>query len=172
MLIALDGHSPQVDPTAYVHGSAHVIGDVVIGAESSLWFNVVVRGDVNRVRIGARSNLQDQVTVHVTRDRWPTIVGDEVTAGHGAILHGCTVMDRSLIGIGAIVLDGAVVEADCLVAAGSLVSPGTVIPSGHLAMGTPARPLRRLGDDELAHLRHSAANYVGYAVNYRTQGIE
>ena len=171
MLITLGGTAPQVDSSAYVHSSAQVIGDVVIGRESSLWFNVVVRGDVNRIRIGARTNLQDGVAVHVTRDRWPTVVGDDVTVAHGVILHGCTVRDCCLIGIGAIVLDGAVIEPDCLVAAGSLVTPGTKIPAGQLVMGSPAKVVRPLRDDELAHLRQSAANYVEYAANYRAQGI-
>jgi len=171
MLITANGATPQVDSSAYVHSSAQVIGDVVIGAESSLWFNVVVRGDVHRVSIGARTNLQDAVIVHVTRDRWPTVVGDDVTVAHGVILHGCAVRERCLIGIGAIVLDGAVIEPDCLVAAGSLVTPGTKIPAGQLAMGRPAKVVRPLRDDELAHLRRSAANYVEYAASYRAQGI-
>src|SRR5438093_11421299 len=103
MLFPFNGKAPQVDASAYVNSTARVIGDVVIGAESSLWFNVVVRADVYHVRIGRRTNLQDHVVVHVTGGRWPTIVGDEVTVGHRAVLHGCTIADRCLIGIGAIV---------------------------------------------------------------------
>ncbi len=171
MVIAFRGVSPQVDPAAYVHQSAYVVGDVVIGAESSVWFGAIVRGDVHWVRIGKRTNLQDQVIVHVTRGRWPTVIGDDVTIAHGAILHGCSVGDRCLIGIGAIVLDGAVIGSDCLIAAGSLVTPGTAIPSGHLAMGSPARPARPLRDEEIAFLRQSAANYVEYAAQYRAAGI-
>ena len=172
MLIALNGLSPTVDPSAYVHSSATVIGDVAVGPESSLWFNVVVRGDVHRIRIGARTNLQDQVTVHVTGGRWATEIGDEVTVAHGVILHGCCVRDRCLIGIGAIVLDGVEIEADCLIGAGSLVTPGTKIPSRSLVMGSPAKVVRPLREEEIAHLRQSAANYVEHAATYRAQGIE
>jgi gamma-carbonic anhydrase len=161
MIIPFNGVTPRVDPSAYVHGSAHVIGDVEIGAEASLWFNVVVRGDVHRIRIGARTNLQDQVTVHVTNGRWATTLGDDVTVAHGVILHGCAIADRCLIGIGAIVLDGAEVESDCMIAAGSLVAPRTKVPSGQLVMGSPAKVVRPLRAEELEHLRQSAANYVG-----------
>jgi len=171
MIVPFNGVTPRIDATAYVHGSAHVIGDVEIGSEASVWFNAVLRGDVHRIRIGARTNLQDQSTVHVTSGRWPTIVGDEVTVAHGVILHGCTVGDRCLVGIGAVVLDGAELEPDCMIAAGSLVAPRTKIPAGHLAMGSPAKVARPLRPEELAHLRQSAANYVGYAATYRAQGI-
>jgi gamma-carbonic anhydrase len=171
MIIPFNGTSPRIEASAYVHSSARVIGDVAIGAESSLWFNVVVRGDVHRIRIGARTNLQDQVTVHVTSGRWPTTVGDEVTVAHGVILHGCSVGDRCLLGIGAIILDGAELEADCMIAAGSLVAPRTKVPAGHLVMGSPAKIARPLRAEELEHLRQSAANYVGYAQAYRAQGI-
>lgn len=171
MIIPFNGFSPRIDASAYVSSSARVIGDVEIGAEASLWFNVVVRADVHHVRIGARTNLQDQVTVHVTSGRWPTILGAEVTVAHGVILHGCVVGDRCLVGIGAIVLDGAEIEPDCMVAAGSLVAPRAKIPAGHLALGSPAKAARPLRPEELEHLRQSAANYVGYAKSYRAQGI-
>ena len=171
MIVPFDGITPRIDATAYVHGSAHVIGDVEIGAEASVWFNVVVRGDVHHVRIGARTNLQDHVTIHVSKGRWPSLVGEDVTVAHGVILHGCVIADRCLIGIGAIILDGAELEADCMIAAGSLVAPRTKIPAGHLAMGSPAKVVRPLRQEELAHLRQSAANYVGHAASYRAQGI-
>lgn len=171
MIIPFNGVEPAIDATAYIHGTANVIGDVHIGAEASLWFNVVVRGDVHRIRIGARTNLQDQATVHVTNGRWPTTLGDDITVAHGVILHGCTIGNRCLIGIGAIVLDGAVLESDCMVAAGSLVAPRTRIPAGSLVMGSPAKVVRPLKPEELEHLRQSAANYVGYAKAYRAQGI-
>jgi carbonic anhydrase/acetyltransferase-like protein (isoleucine patch superfamily) len=166
MLIRYGDHTPRVDPRAYVQASAQVVGDVVIGAQSSVWFNVVIRGDVYPIRIGARTNIQDNSTIHVTGGRWATTIGDEVTVGHGVILHGCRVADRCLIGIGAIVLDGAEIESDCLVAAGSLVAPGTRIPSGHLSKGSPAKVARPLRPDELAHLQRSAANYVEHAASY------
>jgi carbonic anhydrase/acetyltransferase-like protein (isoleucine patch superfamily) len=163
MIITYADHTPHIDPSAYVQASAQVIGDVEIGAHSSVWFNVVIRGDIYPIRIGARTNIQDNATIHVTGGRWATAIGDDVTVGHGVILHGCQVADRCLIGIGAIVLDGARIEADCLIAAGSLVAPGRRIPAGHLAKGSPAKVVRPLRPDEFAHLKQSAANYVEHA---------
>jgi carbonic anhydrase/acetyltransferase-like protein (isoleucine patch superfamily) len=171
MLFAYRDHTPRVDPTAYIQSTARVIGDVVIGPLSSLWFNVVVRGDVNAVRIGARTNVQDNSVIHVTRDHYPTRIGDDVTIGHRAVVHGCTLGDRCLIGIGAIVMDGAEIGDDCLIAAGSLVTPRTHIPARHLALGHPAKPVRQLRDDELDYLKRSAGNYVEYAIHYRESGI-
>ncbi|MCK6552965.1 gamma carbonic anhydrase family protein [Candidatus Binatia bacterium] len=171
MVIPYGGTVPQVDPTAYVQASAHVIGDVQIGPQSSLWFNTVVRGDVHYVRIGARTNIQDNSTIHVTTGRWATVVGDDVTVGHGVVLHGCRVGDGCLVGIGAIVLDGAEIGDRCLIAAGSLVTPGTGIPPGHLVLGRPARASRLLTPEELAHLRDAAQHYVAHAQRYRDQGI-
>lgn len=171
MIVAYEGIAPRVAAGAWVHGSAQVIGDVHLEEQVSLWFNVVVRGDVNYIRIGARTNIQDQSTVHVTRERWPTIVGADVTVGHGVILHGCTIADRCLIGIGAIVLDGCEVGEACLVGAGSLLTPGTKIPPGHLVLGRPAKVVRPLTAAEIAELSESAAHYVAYAESYRRQGI-
>src|SRR5262245_27160323 len=125
MLITYSGTAPRVDPSAYVQQSAQVIGDVVIGAQSSVWFNVVIRGDVFHIRIGAGTNIQDNSTVHVTAGTWPTLIGDEVTVGHAVIVHGCRIGNRCLIGMGAIVMDGVEIGDDCLVAAGALVTPGT-----------------------------------------------
>ncbi len=142
MLLSYQRRAPQVHPSAYVQASAQVIGDVVIGAESSVWFNAVVRGDVHPIRIGARTNLQDNVTVHVTAGRWPTIVGDDVTVAHAVVLHGCSIADRCLIGMGAIVMDGVEIGEQCLIGAGALVTPGTRIPAGQLVMGQPAKVVR------------------------------
>jgi carbonic anhydrase/acetyltransferase-like protein (isoleucine patch superfamily) len=171
MLIAYDGQSPQIDPTAYVQASAQLVGDVMLGAQSSVWFNVVIRGDVHPVRIGARTNIQDNSTVHVTGGRWATIVGDEVTVGHAAVLHGCRVGNRCLVGIGAIVLDGVEIADDCLVGAGSLITPGTTVPPQSLVMGSPAKVVRPLRADELAHLKQSALRYVEHAASYRAQRL-
>jgi carbonic anhydrase/acetyltransferase-like protein (isoleucine patch superfamily) len=168
MLITYKGVAPQIDPSAFVQPSAQIIGDVVIGAQSSVWFNAVIRGDVHFIRIGARTNIQDNATIHVTNGRWPTVLGDDVTVAHAVVLHGCRVGDRCLIGIGAIILDGVEIADDCLIAAGSLLTPGTKIPAGQLVMGRPAKAVRPLGPDELAHLRQSAANYVGYAEAYKS----
>jgi len=169
MLLSYQGRMPRVDASAYVQQSAQVIGDVVIGARSSVWFNVVIRADVHHVRIGARTNIQDNSTIHVTRDRWPTVVGDDVTVAHGVILHGCRIGNRCLVGMGAIVMDGAEIADDCLVAAGSLVTPGTKIVRGQLVLGSPATVVRPLRPDELEHLQASAQNYVERAEQYRAQ---
>jgi len=171
MLIAYDGKAPQVDPSAIIQSSAQLVGDVRVGCQSSVWFNVVIRADVHFIRIGERTNVQDNSTIHVTTGRWPTIIGSDVTVGHGVILHGCTVGDRCLIGIGAIVLDGCEIGNDCLVGAGSLLTPGTSVPPGHLALGSPAKVVRSLRDDEIANVRRSALTYVAHAEHYRSLGI-
>jgi carbonic anhydrase/acetyltransferase-like protein (isoleucine patch superfamily) len=137
-----------------------VVGDVEIGEDSSVWYGSVVRADVNRVRIGARSNLQDGVVVHVTRARFSTTIGDEVTVGHRAVVHGCEVRDGALIGIGAIVLDGATVGEGALIGAGAVVTPGTHIEAGVVAVGTPARVVRKLSERELAEQRARTLSYV------------
>lgn len=171
MLIGHDGHLPNVAESAWVHSSAHVIGRVAIGAESSVWFGSVVRGDIHDIRIGCRTNLQDLCVAHVTRDRFATFIGDDVTVGHRAVLHGCRVGDRCLIGIGAILMDGVEVAADSMVAAGALVSPGTQVPSGVVVMGRPARVARELRPEEHEHILRSAQQYAEYAARYRAQGI-
>jgi carbonic anhydrase/acetyltransferase-like protein (isoleucine patch superfamily) len=171
MIVSLDGLVPQVDPTAYVQESARVIGDVHMGAQSSAWFNVVIRGDVYPIRIGARTNVQDNSVVHVTGGRHATILGDDVTIGHGVILHGCRIGNRVLVGIGAIVLDRCEIGDDCMIGAGSLLTPGTVVEPGHLLLGSPAKVVRKLKEAELAHLRESAQNYVANAERYRRAGI-
>ena len=166
MLRAYRGQWPRVAPTAFVDRSAQVIGDVEIGDAASVWMNVVIRGDVHRIRIGARTNIQDGTIVHVMRDTHPTTIGDEVTVGHGAVLHGCTIHDRVLIGMGAVILNGAVIEEDCIVAAGALVVEGARIPARSLVMGRPAAVTRVLTDAEVASIRDYAARYVGYRLDY------
>jgi carbonic anhydrase/acetyltransferase-like protein (isoleucine patch superfamily) len=171
VLIALNGVTPELHATAYVHATAQVVGDVRVGADSSLWFNVVVRGDVYPIRIGARTNIQDNSVVHVTGGQYATIIGDDVTVGHAAVLHGCTIGNRCLIGIGAVVLDRCRVGDDSMIGAGALLAPGTVVEPGHLMLGSPARVARRLRPEELDHLRRSAEEYVENARRYRAQGI-
>ncbi|HSF19481.1 MAG TPA: gamma carbonic anhydrase family protein [Vicinamibacteria bacterium] len=159
--------SPAVHDTAFVAESAHVIGDVAVGADSSIWFGAVVRGDVNFIRIGARTNVQDLTVIHVNHGESPTILEDDVTIGHRAILHGCQVKSGSLIGMGALLLDGVVVEERALVAAGSLLSPGTVVPAGKLALGAPARIVRDLSNEELERLERASAVYCELKDDYR-----
>ncbi|MGH0035195.1 MAG: gamma carbonic anhydrase family protein [Myxococcota bacterium] len=139
---------PRVHPSAWLADGCVVVGDVEIGEDSTVWYGAVLRGDVEAIRIGARTNLQDHVVVHVTRDVHPAIVGDEVTVGHRAVVHGCRVGDGALVGIGACVLDGATVGEGALVGAGAVVTPGTAIPPGAVAMGTPARVVRELDPEE------------------------
>jgi carbonic anhydrase/acetyltransferase-like protein (isoleucine patch superfamily) len=160
-------HVPSVDATAYIDPSAQVIGDVVIGAESSVWMNVVIRGDVHHIRIGRRSNIQDLTMVHVMRDTHPTIIGDEVTIGHAAVIHGVTIEDRVLVGMGALLLNGVHVGHDSVIAAGTLLTEGTRIPPRSLVMGRPGKVKRPLTDDEVAEIRWYADNYVQYRLDYR-----
>ncbi len=171
MIAPFRGTSPRIDPTVFLAAGAVVIGDVVIGAESSLWFHAVVRGDVYPIRIGRRTNVQDHATVHVLSGRAATTIGDDVTIGHGAIVHGCTIGNRTLVGMGAIVLDGVVVGDECLIGAGALLTPGTRIESGQLVVGSPAKAARALSDDERAALVTSAVNYAAVAAEYRAATV-
>ncbi len=157
------GKSPQIHETAYIVESADIIGDVHIGEESSVWFNVTIRGDVNWIKIGDKTNVQDNVCIHVMNQTGPTLIGNEVTIGHGAVVHGCTVNDRVLIGINATILDKAVIESDVIVAAGSLVPPNKTLESGFLYMGSPAKPVRKLSEDEIASIKKYSQNYIKYS---------
>jgi carbonic anhydrase/acetyltransferase-like protein (isoleucine patch superfamily) len=161
---------PTVDPSAFVDESAQVIGDVHLGAESSAWMNVVIRGDVNIIRIGARTNIQDGTIVHVMRETHPTRIGDNVTIGHGAIVHGCTIEDRVLIGMGTILLNGCHVGTGSIIAAGTLVPEGMVIPPGSMVMGTPAKVRRQLTPEEDLSIKWYADNYVRYRLEYAPEG--
>jgi carbonic anhydrase/acetyltransferase-like protein (isoleucine patch superfamily) len=158
---------PRIDPTAFVDASAQVIGDVEMGPESSAWMNVVIRGDVNWIRIGRRTNIQDGSIVHVMRGLHPTVLGDEVTVGHGVILHGCTVHDRCLIGMGAILLNGVEVGEECIVAAGTLLPEGTRVPPRSLVVGHPGKVRRALSADDIASIAGYAERYVNYAADYK-----
>lgn len=166
MLRSYKGLQPVVHPSAYVDVSAQVIGDVEIGEASSVWMNVVIRGDVHRVRIGRRSNVQDGTIVHVMRGTHATTIGDEVTIGHGAIVHGCTLHDRILVGMGAILLNGVDVGEDSIVAAGTLLPEETHVPPRSLVMGSPGKVRRALTDEDVASIRDYAERYVGYRLDY------
>jgi carbonic anhydrase/acetyltransferase-like protein (isoleucine patch superfamily) len=171
MIAAFAGRVPRLDPTAFIVDSAIIIGDVVIGPESSIWFGAVVRGDIEAIRIGARTNVQDHATIHVVGGKFGTTLGDGVTVGHNAVVHGCTIGDGALVGMGAIVLDGADVGTECLVGAGALVVPGARIPPRSLVLGSPGRVVRALSEGELERIRSSAANYVDYAQQYRAERV-
>ncbi|MBT8493467.1 MAG: gamma carbonic anhydrase family protein [Deltaproteobacteria bacterium] len=162
--------SPKLGDEVFVADTARVIGDVVVGDRSSLWFGVVARGDVFHIRIGDDTNIQDHSVLHVTSGQHPTLIGNRVTVGHRALLHGCTIADESLVGMGAIVMDEAVVGAHCIIGAGALVTPGMVIPEGHLALGSPAKVVRRLRGGEIEHIKRSAEHYVSLAQAYIAAG--
>lgn len=166
-LYALDGIMPRVDSTAFVAPTAAVIGDVEIGPEFGIWFACVVRGDTNFIRIGARTNIQDGTIVHVDAVTFPTIIGDDVTVGHGAIIHACTLRDRAFVGMGSTVLDGAVIEEGGILGAGGLLTPGKVIGRNELWTGAPARLKRVMDDDERRKFDRNAAEYRMLAARYR-----
>src|SRR5262249_19061179 len=166
MIRAFRGNHPKIDPSAFVADNAVIIGDVQIGARSSIWFGAVLRGDVFHIRIGEDTSIQDNSVIHVTHSQHATQVGSKVTVGHSVTLHGCTVGDACIVGMGATILDQAVIGDKCIVGAGALVTPGTKIPAGHLAVGSPARPKRPLTDDELTWLEASALHYVHLAQEY------
>jgi len=161
---------PRLAPTAWVAPGAVVVGDVELGADSSVWYGAVVRGDVERITIGARSNVQDGAVVHVTRDRFPTHVGDEVTVGHRAVVHGCVVGDGALVGIGAIVLDGARVGEGALIGAGAVVPPGCEVEPYGVAVGIPARVVRHLDEEERRTQRLRTLSYVDTARRHARSG--
>ena len=169
MIRPFRGVHPQIHPTAYVEPSAQVIGDVHLGEEASIWCNCTVRGDIHYIRIGDRSNVQDNSVIHVRNGTHPTILKEEVTVGHSVTLHGCYVERGCLIGIGSILLDDVRVGEMSLVAAGSLVSPGTTIPPRSLVMGFPAKVKRPLTEEEVAGLEVFWKNYVEYTYEYRRE---
>lgn len=166
MIRRYKGITPRIHPTAYIDPSAQVIGDVEIGEASSIWMNAVVRGDVHWIRIGARSNVQDGTVVHVMNETHPTTVGDDVTIGHAAVIHGCTIGDRVLIGMGAILLNGATIGDDSIVAAGTLVTEEMKVAPRSLVMGSPGRVKRPLTDAEVASILQYSERYVNYRLDY------
>jgi carbonic anhydrase/acetyltransferase-like protein (isoleucine patch superfamily) len=171
---SFDGITPKLGESVWVDPTAVVIGDVEIGDRSSIWPLTAIRGDVNRIRIGSRTNIQDGSVLHVTHanpaspNGHPLIIGSDVTAGHKVLLHGCTIGDRCLIGMGSIVMDGAELASDIILAAGSLVTEGKKLEGGYLWCGSPAKRLRKLSDEELAFLVYVPGHYVKLAEKYRT----
>ncbi|ADV47292.1 gamma carbonic anhydrase family protein [Nitratifractor salsuginis] len=173
-ILEYQGMSPKLGAGSWIAPGATVIGDVELGEDASIWFGCVVRGDVHRIRIGARSNIQDLSMIHVTHyknpdksDGHPTIIGDDVTVGHRVMLHGCTVEDACLIGMSATILDGAIIGRESIVGAGALVTGGKIFPPRSLILGSPAKVVRQLSDEEVAELYASARRYVEFMRNYR-----
>ncbi|WP_436322859.1 gamma carbonic anhydrase family protein [Vibrio cidicii] len=169
------GIYPQIGARVYIDSSSVLVGDIQIGDDSSIWPLVAARGDVNHIRIGERSNIQDGSVLHVTHknaanpDGYPLLIGNDVTVGHKVMLHGCTIKDRVLVGMGAIVLDGVIIEEEVMIGAGSLVPPGKVLESGYLYVGSPVKQARPLTDKERAFLQKSADNYVQNKNDYLSQ---
>lgn len=168
MIKSFQNITPKIDETAFIAENAVIIGDVEIGAEASVWYNCVLRGDVNYIRIGAKSNIQDGTIIHVSRgEDYPTIIETEVTVGHSATIHGCYIETGSLIGIGAIVLDGARIGKNSLIAAGSLVTPNTIIPERSFVLGAPAKVRRELSDAEVKDLQRFWQGYIQLSEIYK-----
>jgi len=163
------GKRPQIAESAYIDPAAVVIGDVAIGDDSSVWPCTVIRGDVHYIRIGARSNIQDGSVLHVMKDEFPLILGDDVTVGHGVVLHGCTIESRCLIGMRSTILNGAKIGAGCIIAAGTLIPEGMVVPPGSLVMGHPGKVRRTLSPADLDSIDQYAARYVEYKNTYREE---
>jgi carbonic anhydrase/acetyltransferase-like protein (isoleucine patch superfamily) len=166
MIRTFQGVTPTVPRSCFIEDTAVIIGDVVMGEQCSVWFHAVIRGDVHYIRIGHRTNVQDLCMLHVTHDTHPLIIGSEVTIGHHVVLHGCTIKDRVLIGMGSIIMDGAVIGEDSVVGAGALVTERTVVPPKSLVLGSPAKVRRPVTENELSWIRESAVNYVKYAGQY------
>lgn len=166
MIRTFQGITPTIPKSCFIEDTGVVIGDVVLGEQCSVWFHAVIRGDVNFIRIGHRTNVQDLCMLHVTHDTAPLVIGDDVTIGHHVVLHGCTVKDRVLIGMGAIIMDGAVIGEDSVVGAGALITERTIVPPKSLVLGSPAKVKRPVTEEELTWIRESAQNYVRYASQY------
>jgi len=169
MIRPFRGKHPQIHPTAFIEESAQVIGDVMVGEQSSVWFNVVVRGDVFFIRIGDRTNVQDGTVIHVTNGTHATVLEDEVTVGHNVTLHGCHIERGCLIGMGSVVMDDVRVGAKSIIAAGALLSPGTKVPPRSLVIGVPAKIKRALTDEEVAGLDVYWKNYIEYTRAYKAE---
>ena len=170
MIKEYNGHKPHIHNSCFIAENTTIIGRVTIKRNASIWYGTVIRGDDNYISIGENTNVQDNCTIHIAED-YPTIIGNNVTIGHGAIVHGCKVGNNVLIGMGAIILDGAEIEDNVLIAAGSLVSPGKKMPSNTLVMGSPAKVVRELTKEEIVNIKNSADYYVKLAEEYKKIGL-
>jgi len=167
LILPFHGTTPQIAADAFIAPGCHIIGDVTIGAQASIWYNCVLRGDVQRIVIGARTNIQDGTVIHVTSKTHGTFIGDEVLVGHMVMLHGCTLQDRAFVGLGAIVMDGCVIESEAMLAAGAMLTPGKHIPAGELWAGRPAQRVRTLTVEERARNLKGTHGYVEYAREHK-----
>jgi len=167
LILQYQNISPKIHETVLIAEGAHIIGDVEIGQDSSIWFNTVVRGDVNYIRIGERTNIQDLTMVHVTYRKYPTFIGNDISIGHSAVIHGCTIKDFVVIGMGAKILDNALINSNSFIAAGSVVKEKFEVPEGTLVAGVPARIVRDLRPEELEKIKQNAKNYLFYVQQYK-----
>lgn len=163
LILPVKDKSPEFGKDCFLAENATIVGDVVMGDQCSVWFNAVIRGDVNAIRIGDRTNIQDGAVIHCTYEKASTTIGNKVSVGHNAIVHGCTVKDNALIGMGAIVMDNAVVGENCIIAAGTVVLENTICEPGHIYAGTPARKIKKLSQEQLDNLEKTAKNYIMYS---------
>ncbi len=167
MIKSFQDKHPQIPHSCYISESVDILGDVVLGEEVNIWFGTVIRGDMNFIRIGSRTNIQDNATIHVTTGTAPTVIGSEVTVGHNAIIHGCTIEDRCLIGMGSIILDNAVIGEGSIIGAGALIPPGHVVPPRSLYVGLPAKRIREVTQAEYDDIVERAQHYINFAGKYR-----
>ena len=172
MIYTLNGVTPEYDDTNFIAPSAAVVGDVKMGAYTSIWFNVSMRGDIHKIRIGRETNIQDNAVVHVTGETGPVSIGNRVTVGHSAIVHGCTVEDNVLIGMGAIILDNAVIGTGSIVGAGALVTSRTIVPPGSMVLGSPAKVVRPLRPEEIEGIGKFADNYIKNGKVFLSSGFK
>lgn len=168
-IAGIHGKMPRIHSSAFIAPGCRIIGDVEIGPDASIWYNCVIRADVNRIVIGARTNIQDGSVVHVTGGKYNTVIGEDCLIGHLAMIHGCTLEDQAFVGLGAIVMDGCVIESDAMLAAGAMLTPGKRIPAGQLWAGRPAVYLRDLKPDDIARNRAGAAGYVELAQRHKRE---
>jgi len=169
MIIPYNGIEPKIDESVFICEGSQIIGDVVIGKESNIWFNAVIRGDVNYIRIGERTNVQDGCVLHVTYKKYPLIIGNDVTIAHGALVHGCTVKDLVVIGMGAILLDNCLINSNSFIAAGALVKESFIVPEGVLIAGVPGKIVRDLREEEITGIKRRASNYLMYVESYKNK---
>lgn len=162
LILPVKNITPQIGRDCFLAENATIAGDVVMGQQCSVWFTAVIRGDVNAVRIGDRTNIQDGAVIHCTYEKAATHIGNEVSIGHRAIVHGCTIQDNVLIGMGAIVMDNAVVQENCIIAAGAVVLEGTICESGHIYAGVPAKKVKKLSEEQIENMKKTAGNYIMY----------
>ena len=167
MIIKYKDKIPVISKTCFIANSTNIIGDVRIGSETNIWFGTTIRADMHYIRIGKRTNIQDNSTIHVTTDIAPTIIGDGVTIGHGAIIHGCTIKDNCLIGMGSIIMDEVVINEGSMIAAGALIPPGSIVPKNTLMVGSPAKQIRKLRTIEKNEIFERAQHYIDLANDYR-----